>query len=237
MRKLIKTILVDDEEFVRRDLAEMLQQSSQVELVGEASTAKEARSMINQLKPELVFLDLNLKGVQGFRVLEGLDPSPAVIAVTAFPHHAVEGFSKDLADYIMKPVEKNRLQTALNRARDQIFLRSMKDNPGVPLELNGRTSQVPLSDLFWIKANENYVEVCTTNGRGLIRSTFQNFCTRLPAGYTLEISRGHVVARHQIKSWKRGPKGNLEITLKCGASFPVSKRLQKEVLEQLELLG
>lgn len=236
MKKLLRTVLVEDEEFVRRDLTDLLRSSRQVELLGEASTAKEAREIISRLKPELVFLDLNLKGVHGFRVLEGLASIPAVIAVTAFSDHAVEGFSRDLADYIIKPVEEDRLRKALNRARDQIFLRSMKDDPGVPLEMNGHTCHISLSEILWAKANENYVEVFAVGGRGLIRSTFQNFCQRLPAGFSLEISRGHVVARHQISSWKRGHKGNLEIILKCGAAFRVSKRLQREVFYQLELL-
>ena len=236
MKKLLRTILVEDEQFVRRDLAEMLQKTAQVDLIGEAGTVKEAIQVINTKKPDLVFLDLNLADMDGYRVLDAIESAPAVVAVTAFPQHAATAFSRNLADYILKPVEENRLKTALHRARDQIFLRSMKDNTGVPLEINGQTSQIPLANFFWVKSNENYVEICTTQGRGLIRSTFQAFCEKLPPGFTLEISRGHVVARHQIKSWKRNPNGHLEITLKCGASFPVSKRLQKEVQQQLEYL-
>ncbi|NDC80442.1 MAG: DNA-binding response regulator [Verrucomicrobia bacterium] len=236
MRKPLRTILVEDEPYVRRDLADMLQKTAQVELVGEAGTAKEAIQMINTNKPDLVLLDLNLADIDGYRVLDSIETAPAVVAVTAFPQHAATAFAKNLADYILKPVEENRLRTALLRARDQIFLRSIRDNTGVSLEINGQTSQIPLANLFWVRSSENYVEVCTTEGKGLIRSTFQSFRDKLPPGYTLEISRGHIVARHQIKSWKRNPKGHLEIILKCGAVFLVSKRLQKDVQQQLELL-
>lgn len=235
MKKPLRSVLVDDEEFCRRDLAELLQKNPAVQVVGEAATPREAIQLINQTKPDVVFLDLNLANLDGFKILGGIEKMPAVIAVTAFPQHAHRGYHFNLADYILKPVEEERLNTALHRARDQILLRSLKENAEIHLEIGGRTSRVALTDLYWVKSSENYVEVCTTQGKGLIRSTLTNFQKKLPAGYSLEIARGLLMARHQIKSWSRDSKGHLIITLKCGATFPVSKRQQKEVLELLEL--
>ena len=234
MNKPLRTILIDDEDFCRRDLADLLKSEAQVSLIDEASNLREAQLKIELHKPDLVFLDLNLAGQNGFKLFE-LPATPAVIAVTAFSQHAMEGYTHNVVDYILKPVEQQRLKIALRRARDQILLRSLKSTPAFRLEINGQTTPLGLSDIYWVKSSENYVEVCSTLGRGLIRSTFTKFRQKLPPGFTLEISRGHIVARHQIKSWKRGPHGHLEITLKCGAIVGVSKRLRKGALEQIQL--
>jgi len=236
MKKALQAVLVDDEEYCRQDLSELLRKMSEVRIVGEASNAKEARRIIHAKRPDVVFLDIQLTDGDGFRVLTEAERIPAVVAVTAFPQHAVKGFSMDLADYILKPVEEKRLALAIHRARDHILLRSLRENPGIQIDINGLSTPLTISDIFWAKASENYVEVCSTAGKGLIRSTFQNFKKSLPAGFTLEISRGLIVARHQIKQWGRDSKGHLEIILKCNGVLKVSKRLQKEVLQQIELL-
>lgn len=236
MKKPLRSILVDDEEYCRRDLAELLQKIPTVIVVGEATQAKEAIRLIDDTQPDLVFLDLNLANVDGFKVLAGVEKIPAVIAVTAFPQHALQGFNLNVADYILKPVEENRLKTALQRARDQILLRSLQEPHVVQLEINGRMTPLSITDIHWVKSNENYVEVGTNLGKGLTRSTFTHFRDRLPPNFTIEISRGHVVARHQVQSWKRDPKGHLALALKSGLIVNVAKRLQKEVLQQIELL-
>jgi len=237
MKKILQAVLVDDEEYCRQDLSELLSKMSEVRIVGEASSAKEARQVINAKRPDVVFLDMNLTDGDGFRVLTEVERIPAVVAVTAFSQHAAKGFSMDLADYILKPVEEKRLALAVRRARDHILLRSLRENPGIQIDINGLSTPLTISDIFWAKASENYVEVCSTAGKGLVRSTFHNFKNSLPAGFTLEISRGLIVARHQIKQWRRGAKGHLEIILKCNGVLKVAKRMQREVLQQLELLG
>ena len=236
MKKVLRIVLVDDEAYCRKDLAELLQNKSQTEIVGEAGRAMEAVQVIQKETPDVVFLDLNLSDAHGFRVISEIENAPAVVAVTAFAQHAVEGFALDLADYILKPVEEKRLQWALQRARDHIFLRSLKKNPVIQIEINDLSTPLTISDIFWAKASENYVEVCSTAGKGLIRSTFHNFKNLLPVGFTLEISRGVIIARHQIKQWRRDSRGHVEIILRCDGVLKVSKRMQKEVLQQLELL-
>jgi two-component system LytT family response regulator len=237
LKKVLRVVLVDDEEYCRQDLAELLRKTRQVEVVGEAANAREAVQLINQKNPDLVFLDLNLSDIHGFKILSGLEKIPTVIAVTAFSQHAAEGFSMNLTDYILKPVEEKRLQIALLRARDHILLRSLKEHPILQLEVQGTTTQLSISDIYWVKASENYVEIFSAQGNGLLRSTFLSFKNNLPPGFTLEISRSVIVARHQVRDWERDSKGHLHINLKCGIAHKVSKRMQKDVLHQLELLN
>jgi two-component system LytT family response regulator len=234
MIKTLRTILIDDEEFCRNDLSEALRKIPHVEITAEASNLKDAVFLIRKHSPDLVFLDLNLNGENGFKVLSQAQEIPSVIAVTAFSEHAVDGFRQGLTDYILKPVDETRLRLAIDRSRKELLLKSVKAPLLLEMEIKGKTTTIPLKDIYALKSNENYVEVHSTIGIGLIRSTFTRLVERFPSGLTLEISRGHVLVRHQINGWQRDEGGRLLITIKNGQEFVVAKRLHKEVLQHLE---
>ena len=236
MNKILRAILIDDEEFCRNDLAEALGKITDIEITAEASTIKEAILLIKEYSPDLIFLDLNLQGKNGFRILPEIPKIPSIIAVTAFSEHAVEGFSHNIADYILKPVEEKRLRHAVHRARSDILLKSIRGAPLLELEINARTTTISLFDILSVKSNQNYVEIHSSRGTGLVRSTYTRLTDGFPPNYTLEISRGHAIARHQINGWHRDSSGRLVVRLKTGGEFAVSKRLQKDVLQYLELL-
>jgi two-component system LytT family response regulator len=233
MNKILRAILIDDEDFCRNDLAEVLANIPDIEITAEASSLKEAVALITKHSPDLIFLDLNLRGDNGFQILSEIPKTPSIIAVTAFSEHAVEGFSLDLADYILKPVEEKRLKKAIERAREDILQKALKKAALLELEISGKSSSVPISEVYAVKSNQNYVEVHSSCGTGLIRSTFTQLIGRFPPNFILEISRGHALARHQVNGWRRDSSGHLLIRLKTGGEFMVSKRLQKEVLRHL----
>lgn len=236
MNKPLRTILIDDEEFCRNDLAEALGKIPDIQITAEASNLKEAILLIRKHSPDLIFLDLNIHGNNGFKILSEVPKIPSVIAVTAFIEHAVEGFALELADYILKPVEDNRLRQAVIRARWNILLKSIQGAPLVEIEINGRSTTISLADILSVKSNQNYVEIQSSRGTGLTRSTFTRLTNEFPPNFALEISRGHAIARHQINGWHRDNSGRLLVRLKTGEEFMVSKRLQKVVLQYLELL-
>jgi len=233
MNKILRAILIDDEEFCRNDLAEALGKIPDVEITAEASTIKEAILLIKEYSPDLIFLDLNLQGKNGFRILSEIPKIPSIIAVTAFSEHAVEGFSLEIADYILKPVEEKRLKKAIERAREDILQKALQKAPLLEFEISGNSRSIPISEVYMVKSNQNYVEIHSSCGTGLIRSTFTQLIERFPPNFILEISRGHALARHQVNGWRRDSLGHLLIRLKTGGEFTVSKRLQKEVLHRL----
>lgn len=233
MNKLLRALIVDDEELCRSDLADLIAEENDVKVVGHAANIKEAIGQIHHFVPDLVFLDLNLNGQHGYQILREIPAPPAVIAVTAFSNHAVEGFDLDIADYVLKPVEPCRLKKAIARARNQIFHRFLRKNPSLTLKVNNRITQLNLADIYEVKSNENYVEIHAINGTKLVRSTFTNFSQKLPPGFTLEIARGHLLARHQISGWEKDEKGYLKIFMKYGKEQIVSKRMQQSVLAYL----
>src|SRR5690348_6743776 len=157
----MKAILVDDEALARRELRRLLQGHDWVEIVGEAANIEEAFTCIQRLNPELVFLDIQMPGGSGFDLLARLDEPPQVIFTTAYDQHAVRAFEVDALDYLLKPIEPERLAAALAKVRkrgggageraeplEQLFVR---DGP--------RCWFVPLSEVSLLTAEGNYVRL------------------------------------------------------------------------------
>jgi Response regulator of the LytR/AlgR family len=109
----MKTLIVDDERLARRELASMLEPYDQIEVVGEAANADEAEKLVESLKPDLLFLDINMPGRDGFELLASLNPAPHVIFVTAYDEHAVKAFEVNAMDYLLKPIDPERLGAAI----------------------------------------------------------------------------------------------------------------------------
>src|SRR5262245_20553887 len=109
----MRALIIDDERLARKELTTLLAKHPQVEIVGEAANADEAERLINELRPQLLFLDVEMPGRNGFELLEALDPAPQVVFVTAYDEHAIHAFQVNALDYLMKPVEPARLEAAL----------------------------------------------------------------------------------------------------------------------------
>ena len=129
----LRTILVDDEQLARNELGYLLGQLGGVEIVGQAGDGIEAIETIDRLKPDLVFLDVQMPGLTGFEVARRLidqQPSTHIVFVTAFDRHAIEAFEVNAVDYLLKPVEPGRLEVALERARKRISAERSADADG-----------------------------------------------------------------------------------------------------------
>ncbi len=127
---ILKTLIVDDEALARRGLKHRLQQASDVHIIGEAKNGREALAMIREHQPDLVFLDIQMPGMSGFDVVRELGSGevPAIVFVTAFDEFAIKAFEANAVDYILKPIEDERLQDALQRVRErQSARRARKD--------------------------------------------------------------------------------------------------------------
>src|SRR5260221_3293857 len=116
----LRVLIVDDESLARARVRRMLGEIGGATVAGEAASAAEARRLIAATRPDLVLLDIQMPGEDGFALLEGLDPRPAVVFVTAFDHHAVRAFEANAVDYLLKPFRRERLAESLERARQQL---------------------------------------------------------------------------------------------------------------------
>jgi two-component system LytT family response regulator len=205
----LRALVVDDEPVARRRLRALLTSEPRVEIVGECEDGYAALDAIKRLGPDLMFLDVQMPGLDGFDVIELLEPAecPAVIFVTAYDKYAMRAFDVCAADYLLKPFEPRRLGTAVSRAA---ALAGRADNParlhalvenvraGRPLQrflvrTPGRAHAVRTEDVESIEAADHYVELRTADGAHLLRETLSSIERRLDPAAFVRIHRSTIV--------------------------------------------
>lgn len=154
MQNPLKTIIVDDESLARRGLKLRLKEVSDVAIIAEAANGREALKLIRQHKPDLVFLDIQMPGMDGFDVLRALTPGelPAIVFVTAFDDYAIKAFEAHALDYLLKPIEDKRLTEALQRVREHRERKRAVEHRKSLLELVGRITGQPVSSMHELTA-------------------------------------------------------------------------------------
>ena len=214
----INCILVDDEPLCRQDLKDALQDFPEIQILGEAENKKQAQLLLRKNKVQLMFLDLSLGNEFGFDLLRRSSFAGAVIAVTAHPNYAVEGFEHDLTDYLLKPVERNRLRESLVRARRKIGLgKQPSEELSILADFSGKKMMVPHSK----------------KGKGIIRSSLKRILKELDLNLWIQISGRHWVARKDILSWSRTSNGPLTLTLLSEIKVIVSRRHTPKVIASI----
>lgn len=226
--------LVEDEPLCRADFRQTLRDFPEVRLIGEAETLTAAKSLLAHQRVDLLFLDLSVGKENGLDLLENLPQKPMVIALTAHPQHAARGFALDLVDYILKPVEKERLQDALKKAFQRKSAKEL--NPKAVsfiAEIGGKKTTLLVDEILGAEAMGNYVLLHTTRGKALKRATFKQVQEKLPDSIFLETRRGRMVARRSVQSWHRNSSGKLELLLTDQSVLSVSESHTPKVMKYL----
>ncbi|MDQ3062554.1 MAG: LytTR family DNA-binding domain-containing protein [Acidobacteriota bacterium] len=215
----IKTLIVDDEPLARERIRRMLQDEKDIVIVGECVGGLEAVETIEQIAPDLVFLDIQMPQMSGFEVLQSIEPPnvPVVIFVTAFDQYALKAFEFHALDYLLKPFSKDRLRSALNRAREQIqitqpktvderiaaFLNDLKnDNKYLDrllLKSSGRIYFVKTDEVDWIESAGNYAKLHVGRETHLLRETMSGLEESLNPEKFLRIHRSCIVNIDRVK--------------------------------------
>lgn len=245
----IRTLIVDDESLARDRLRQLLAKETEVELVGECSDGREAVAMIQSAKPDLVFLDVQMPELDGFRVLAELEgkPMPVIVFVTAFDKFALRAFEVHAVDYLLKPFDRERFQKALGRALEQVkhregrvliekqtaLLAELKPTAKAPERLavksGGSILWVNLADVDWIGSADNYAELHVGTKSHLLRETLSALEARLDPEQFVRISRSIIVHAKRIKELKRLFYGGCEITLLSGTKLTLSRRYRDKL--------
>src|ERR1700679_1519894 len=186
---MIHAVLADDEVLARQKLRQLLRDEPEIEIVGECATAAETIELVQVAKPELLFLDIRMPGMDGFDVVGALAACidltmPSIIFTTAYDHYALRAFEIHAVDYLLKPFTTERLRSAVQRALERANtaefgkgLGNAYDRGGTPystriiFKSRGRIIFLPVSDIRWIGAEENYVRICTGTENHLLRET------------------------------------------------------------------
>ena len=226
----MKALIVDDERLARLELRRLLQAHSEVEVVGEARNGAEALSLIRQTSPDLLFLDVEMPGMNGFDLLDLLeDHVPQVIFTTAFDQYAIKAFEVNALDYLLKPIAPARLAAALQRAhacKPKVGLNRLFVRDG------DRCWIVRVSDISLLESEANYVRLHFAKERPLIRRSLNTLERQLDPAVFFRANRKQIVNLNWIEKTSLGVSGGLTALLRNGRTVAISRR-QSLVLRSL----
>jgi two-component system LytT family response regulator len=250
----IRTLIVDDESLARDRLRQLLQNEPEIEIVGECTDGLEAVAAIRQQSPDLLFLDVQMPELDGFGVLEAIrtEVMPVIVFVTAHDRFALRAFEVHAVDYLLKPFDRERFQTALRHALAQVknhegsalsqrlttLLAELKPAPPsadrLAVKSAGRVVLVKITDIDWIEAAHNYVELHVGKEVHLLRQTIEAIESRLAPAKFARISRSVIVNIDRIKELQPLFHGEYAVTLHNGTLLTLSRRYRHK-LPQLGL--
>jgi two-component system LytT family response regulator len=222
----MKALIVDDEPLARRELRRLLASFPRIQIVGEASDIEDARERIESLAPQLVFLDVQMPGGTGFDLLAQLDRLPRIIFTTAYDHYAVKAFEVSALDYLLKPIEPERLAAALDKIPATA---APMDAGSAPLEQlfvrdGPRCWFVPLREVSLFTAEGNYVRLSWGKGRPLLARSLSALEEKLDARRFFRANRQQIVNLDFIENVELGTGGRLHLQLRDGPEIEVSRR-------------
>lgn len=231
----LTALIVDDEPAARRDLEEVLSSIEHVRVVAQASDAAAAQQLARRHRPDLIFMDIQLPGADGFDALRGIDASQScVIFTTAYAQFAIQAFEVGATDYLLKPVEEERCRRAIARARETLARPAVEEEVNVlEIEERGARVRVPCDSIRLLSAGGNYVEVVHERGRGLVRRSLDGLLAELPAGQLVRINRHQAVRPAAVQSWTGSGQRGLRLVLRDGTALDVSRRRASEVLQSI----
>lgn len=228
----MKALIVDDERLARLELRRLLTAHPEIDILGEAANPEEALSLVPKLAPDLVFLDIQMPGMNGFELLERLDEVPQVIFTTAYDAYALRAFEVNALDYLLKPIAPARLAAALSKLQprqprvrsDQVFVRDGE-----------RCWIVRFSDIFLLESEGNYTRVYFGSERPLIRRSLNALEGQLDPQMFFRAGRKHIINLKWIDRAELGVSGGLLITLRGGKTVEMSRRQSDRIREILSL--
>ena len=222
----MKALIVDDEPLARRELRRLLASFEWVEILGEAGNIDEAHEAVDALAPELLFLDVQMPGGSGFDLLGRLEHVPRVILTTAYDHHAVHAFEVNALDYLLKPIEPERLASALSRARDAV---APSAQGGPPIERlfirdGSRCWFIPLREVRLMVAEGNYVRLHWRDAKPLLARPLSSLEQRLDPRCYFRANRRQIINLEFIDHVELGTGGLLHVQLRGGPEVEISRR-------------
>jgi len=235
-RAPIRALLVDDEPLARRNVALLLKRDPDICVVGECGAGIEAIASIKELKPELLFLDVQMPECGGFDVLEmlGGEAPPAIIFVTAHEEYALRAFDAGALDYLLKPFDDARFARALARAKDKIARHLPSGPPGrLVIKEHDRVLFIDIATIDWVEAADYYAGLHVGNATHMIRRSLSELERDLGGQRFLRVHRSIIVNLDRVRGLELQASGEFEVTLTTGVRLPVSRRLRQGLQDRL----
>lgn len=225
----IKTILIDDEPLAIIELQAMLKKHTDIDVVATAENAVEAIQKINEHKPQLIFLDINMPGKSGFDLLEELDEVPLTIFVTAYDQYAIKAFDVNALDYILKPVNTDRLADAIEKIKKQICQNKSNESKltidkRIFIKDGEQCFFVPLAEIFLIESVGNYAKIYYQNKKPLLHKSLNYLEEKLPETHFFRAGRQHIINTYFIKNISPFFNNALQVEMQSGVKIDISQR-------------
>lgn len=240
----LKTIIVDDERLARTELKRLLEPyESKIDVIGEFGDPQEAIDQINALKPDLVFLDIQMPGKTGFDVIEELESFPKVIFVTAYDEYAIRAFEVNALDYLLKPIDEHRLKETMGRLAQQTEEVEqetqnesiLSENDQVFVKDGDRCWFVTLKDVRLFESEGNYIRVLFNNNKPLILKSLNNLDKRLDSKVFFRANRKHIINLKWVEKVESWFNGGLLVELRGGDKIEISRRQAVKLKEMMSL--
>jgi two-component system LytT family response regulator len=239
----MKALLIDDEPLARSILRNYCKKISSVEILGECENGFEAVKMIDEIKPDLIFLDVQMPKLNGFEVLELTQHQPKVIFTTAFDEYAVKAFNANALDYLLKPFLFERFEQAVEKCRSAVTPIKNKMNAQnyahpdeahrIVIKDGENINIIPLQELIYIEAYDDYVKLHTEDGRFVKKQTMSHYEKTLPISSFARIHRSSIIAIDRIQKIEKTEKERYQVLLTNGVRLPISRNALPELKSRL----
>jgi two-component system LytT family response regulator len=239
----MKALIIDDERLARVELKRLLSPHKDINIVGEAVNVDDALSKITELSPDLIFLDIQMPGKNGFELLEELDSVPTVIFTTAYDEYALKAFEYNALDYLLKPIEPKRLEDTIKKVIERnkkdtaasLEQPVLKEEDQIFVKDGEKCWFVKLSTIRLMESEGNYVRLYFDDNKPLILRTLNYLDERLDSKTFFRASRKHIINLKWIESIEPWLNGGLLVKLKGGNKVEVSRRQAIKFKEMLSL--
>lgn len=235
----MKALLIDDEELARNLLRSYLVAYPDIEVIGECANGFEGLKAIQELNPDLIFLDVQMPKITGFEMLELIENPPMVVFSTAFNQFAIRAFELNAVDYLLKPYSKERFDTALNKVRQRYAQQSQSKDTilhliehvrqqeetleRVVVKTGSKIKVIPVDKIHYLESQDDYVMIHTEDGKHLKQWTMKYFEEHLNPAHFIRVHRSYLVHINQITQLELYEKGTYLLILKDGSRLPVSQ--------------
>jgi len=236
----MKAIIVDDERLARNELKRLLAEFPEVEIIEECNSAEAAIAAVDKLKPDVVFLDIHMPGKDGFGVLEELDYMPHIVFITAYDEYAIKAFEVNALDYLLKPIEADRLKDAIGKVKAELVEPVEKSdklgvNDQVFVKDGDRCWFVNLADVPMFESEGNYVRVYFDKNKPLILKSLNNLSNKLDEASFFRANRKFIINLNWVESIENWFNGGLMVKLKNGEKVEISRRQASKFKEMKSL--
>lgn len=238
----IKCIIIDDEQLARELLREYIDDLPDLDIIGEAAKGKDAVELIDSLKPDLIFLDVQMPGMTGFDVLDDINHDPHVIFTTAYDQYAIKAFEKNAVDYLLKPLDKERFELAVKRALERMrleqnnvgeMLRNMKAenrtsyDSHIFVQKSEKLINLSIEEIMFLEASGDYTILTTKADQFVSSSGIGKLEEILNPETFIRVHRSTIININFLKEIEKHFNGGMVVKMQNGKSFPVSRTYAK----------